>query len=52
MRRCCDDSNPKTVIRVYNWDGKEVKIDLCENHRSDPDFANFVAEYRSEEIAA
>lgn len=52
MKRCCIDENPKTVTRVYNWDGKEVRIDLCEEHCSDPDFANFVAEYRRGEIAA
>lgn len=48
--RCCVDNNQKIVTRVYNWDGREIRIDLCEKHRQDPDFSNFVSEYRKEEI--
>jgi len=51
-RKCCLDDNPKTVTRVYNWDGKEVRIELCEQHRKDPDFAGFVVEYQKEQVAA
>lgn len=52
MKRSCADDNPKTVTRVYNWDGRQVLIDLCEDHRKDPDFSNFVSEFRVEGIPA
>lgn len=42
--RVCSDENPKTVKRIYNWDGKQVEIELCEDHRNDPDFSSFVSE--------
>ena len=40
----CADKNPKTVIRKYDWDGKIVEFSLCEYHRQDSDFSNFVSE--------
>ena len=42
-RKCADD-NPKTVLRRYDWDGKIVKISICNQHKLDPDFAGFVSE--------
>lgn len=42
--RQCDDNNPKTVKRIYNWDGKQVEISLCVQHKEDPDFSHFVKE--------
>jgi len=44
LNRICLDSNPKIIRRIYDWDGKTVKIDLCESHRLDPDFAHYVKE--------
>ncbi len=42
--RQCDDNNPKTVKRNYNWDGKQVEISLCNLHKQDPDFSHFESE--------
>ena len=42
--RHCKDGNPKTVNRIYNWDGKLIEISLCEQHKQDPDFSHFVSE--------
>jgi len=50
MKRKCNDDEPKIVKRVYDWDGKRVEIDLCRNHLSDPDFADFVTEYSLQEV--
>lgn len=44
MKRKCNDNNPKTVTRKYLWDGKIVEFSLCEQHRQDPDFSNFILE--------
>jgi hypothetical protein len=44
QHRYCIDDNPKIVRRTYNWDGKEIKIDLCEDHQKDPDFSSFISE--------
>jgi len=50
LKRSCFDSNPKIVTRVYDWDGKRVEIDLCEKHRSDPDFTKFIEEISLVEV--
>ena len=50
MKRSCSDDNLKVVTRVYNWDGKRVEIDLCEKHRSDPDFSKFIEEISLVEV--
>ena len=42
--RQCNDTNPKIVLRKYEWDGKYVEISLCEQHCQDPDFTNHVME--------
>lgn len=44
LKRSCVDDNTKTATRTYNWDGKEIRIDLCEHHRKDPDFSSFISE--------
>jgi hypothetical protein len=46
LTRICADNNPKVVTRIYNWDGKLVEINLCENHRDDPDFDGFIEEHQ------
>ena len=42
-RKCADD-NPKTVKRIYDWDGKCIEISLCKQHCQDPDFSHYVSE--------
>lgn len=44
--RQCNDNNPKIVKRIYNWDGRQIEISLCESHQKDPDFSHFVSETR------
>ena len=42
----CLDENPKTVKRIFDWNGKLVQFKLCKDHSKDPDFSNFVSEER------
>lgn len=44
MKRFCVDDNPKIVKRFYDWDGKQVEISLCAQHKLDPDFSHFFQE--------
>ena len=44
MKRFCTDDNPKIIRRYYNWDGKIVEFSLCDSHKQDPDFSNFISE--------
>lgn len=44
MNRKCLDDNPKIVKRLYDWDGRQVEISLCQSHQQDPDFFHFVSE--------
>ncbi len=42
--RYCDDDNPKTVKRIYQWDDRTIEISLCDQHKHDPDFSHFESE--------
>ena len=42
--RHCNDDNPKTIKRVYDWDGKFIEISLCKSHLQDSDFSDFISE--------
>lgn len=44
MVKQCVDDNPKIIKRVYSWDGKQIEISLCAQHKEDPDFSHFVKE--------
>lgn len=42
--RKCDDSNPKIVKRIFQWDSQQVEISLCKQHKQDPDFSGHISE--------
>lgn len=46
MTRYCLDSNPKTIRRIFDWDGKCMEFELCKNHLEDPDFSGHVKEVK------
>ncbi len=48
--RYCNDTNPKVVLRKFDWDGKLIEISLCEQHKEDPDFSHFISEKELERL--
>lgn len=42
--RFCLDNNAKSIIRIFDWNGKFVEFALCKKCSIDSDFSNFISE--------